>query len=120
MSAWLDEVIGGDSAFAVPDIVFSGYLRLVTNPAIFEDPTPPQKALMFCQLLREHPHHVSLQAGPRHWDVFRRLVSETNARANQVPDAFLAALAIESGSEWITTDRGFSRWPGLRWRHPLD
>jgi predicted nucleic acid-binding protein len=36
-----------------------------------------------------------------------------------VPDAYLAALAIESGSEWITTDRDFSRFPGLRWRHPL-
>ena len=41
------------------------------------------------------------------------------ARGNLVPDAYLAALAIESGSEWITTDRDFSRFPGLRWRHPL-
>lgn len=36
-----------------------------------------------------------------------------------VADAYLAALAIESGSEWITTDRDFSRFPGLHWRHPL-
>ena len=41
-------------------------------------------------------------------------------KATLVPDAYLAALAIESGSEWITTDRDFSRFPGLRWRHPLD
>jgi predicted nucleic acid-binding protein len=40
-------------------------------------------------------------------------------RGNLVPDAYLAALAIESGSEWITTERGFARYPGLRWRHPL-
>jgi hypothetical protein len=41
-------------------------------------------------------------------------------RGNLVPDAFLAALAIESGSEWVTADRDFARFPGLRWRHPLD
>lgn len=41
-------------------------------------------------------------------------------RGNLVPDAWLAALAIESGSEWITTDRDFTRFPGLRMRHPLD
>jgi uncharacterized protein len=46
--------------------------------------------------------------------------SRSAARGNAVPDALLAALAIESGSEWITTDRGFARFPDLRWRHPLD
>lgn len=43
-----------------------------------------------------------------------------NAKGNLIPDAYLAALAIESGSEWITTDRDYSRFPGLRWRHPLE
>ena len=46
--------------------------------------------------------------------------SKSNVRGNLVPDAYLAALAIESGSEWITTERGFARYPGLRFRHPLD
>ena len=45
--------------------------------------------------------------------------SAAAAKGNLVPDAYLAALAIESGSEWITTDRDFSRFPGLCWRHPL-
>lgn len=47
------------------------------------------------------------------------LVRDTDSKGNLIPDAFLAALAIESGSEWITTDRDFARFPGLRWRHPL-
>ena len=50
---------------------------------------------------------------------FSRLCLEVGAKGNLVADAYLAALAIESGSEWITSDRGFSRFPGLRWRHPL-
>jgi hypothetical protein len=36
-----------------------------------------------------------------------------------VPDAYFAALAIESGNEWVTADRGYGRYPGLRWRHPF-
>lgn len=57
--------------------------------------------------------------GPRHWEIFDRLCRAAEAKGSLVPDAYLAALAIESGSEWITTDRDFSRFPGLRWRHPL-
>ncbi|MFI5265845.1 MAG: PIN domain-containing protein, partial [Chloroflexota bacterium] len=60
-----------------------------------------------------------LAPGPRHWDIFTSLCTRAGATGNLVPDAYLAALAIESGSEWITTDRGFARYPGLRWRHPL-
>ncbi|MEN8376929.1 MAG: PIN domain-containing protein, partial [Gemmatimonadota bacterium] len=58
--------------------------------------------------------------GPRHWSIFRDLCEAVDARGNLVPDAYLAALAIENGAEWITTDRDFTRFPGLRMRHPLD
>ncbi|MDQ3893509.1 MAG: hypothetical protein M3292_02410 [Actinomycetota bacterium] len=50
--------------------------------------------------------------------MFVRLCREADARGNRVSDAYVAALAIESGSEWITTDRDCARSPGLRWRHP--
>jgi len=63
---------------------------------------------------------LSVQPGGRHWDIFTRLCRNVSARGNLVPDAYLAALAIESGSELITTDRDFSRFPSLRWRHPLE
>jgi len=62
---------------------------------------------------------VVVAPGPRHWEIFDRVCRAGDARGNLVPDAYLAALAIESGSEWITVDRDFSRFPGLRWRHPL-
>jgi predicted nucleic acid-binding protein len=48
------------------------------------------------------------------------LCQRVSAKANTIPDAYLAALAIETGSEWITDDRGFSKFPGLRWKHPLE
>ena len=63
---------------------------------------------------------VSLSRGATaRWDIFAGLCLSAGPKGNLVPDAYLAALAIESGSEWITTDRDFSRFPGLRWRHPL-
>jgi hypothetical protein len=61
-----------------------------------------------------------LSPGPRHWQIFTGLCAETGARGNLIPDAYLAALAIETGSEWITTDGDYRRFPGLRLRHPLD
>jgi len=57
--------------------------------------------------------------GERHWDIFTRLCKLADAKGNLVSDPFHAALAIESGAEWITTDRDFARFPGLLWRHPL-
>jgi len=57
-------------------------------------------------------NYVEIRPGPRHWDIFVNLCQRANARGNLVPDAYLAALAIESGSEWITTDRNFGIFAG--------
>jgi predicted nucleic acid-binding protein len=54
------------------------------------------------------------------WSIFTRLCQQATVKGNLVSDAYLAAMAIESGSEWISTDRDLSRSPGLKWRHPLD
>ncbi len=78
-----------------------------------------KQALRFACELRSHPHCVVVAPGSRHWEIFVRLCRTANIKGNLLPDAYLAALAIESGSEWITTDRDYSRFPGLRWRHPL-
>jgi predicted nucleic acid-binding protein len=61
---------------------------------------------------------VVIQPGERHWQIFNRLCIEADARGNLVPDAWFAALAIESGCEWITLDHDFARFPGLKWRVP--
>jgi uncharacterized protein len=61
-----------------------------------------------------------VEPGPRHWQIFKRLCIETGVKGNLVPDAHLAALAIESGCEWMSTDRDFSRFKGLRWRAPFE
>ena len=66
------------------------------------------------------PTAVPVAPGPRHWEVFTDLVQRAGCRGGLVSDAYHAAVAIEHGCEWITTDRDYARFPGLRWRHPLD
>lgn len=117
---WLQDTVNGDEAYGVSELVLSGFLRVVTHPKVFKRPSPVRDALAFAAQLRDQPNGVLVAPGPRHWEIFSRLCADVGARGNLVPDAYLAALAIEAGCEWITTDRDFSRFKGLRWRHPLD
>ncbi|MBV9302830.1 MAG: type II toxin-antitoxin system VapC family toxin [Acidobacteriaceae bacterium] len=118
--SWWKEQAASRQAFGLADLVLSGFLRIVTHPRIFNPPSQIESALRFAETLKRLPNYVEIRPGPRHWDIFVSLCRTANARGNLVPDAFLAALAIESGSEWITTDRDYGRFPDLQWRHPLE
>jgi uncharacterized protein len=116
---WLETVANGDESFALSGVVLSGFVRVVTHPRIFRPASPIDDALGFAEDLLDQPNCIMIHPGPRHWGLFTRLCRESGARGNLVPDAYLAALAIEAGCELITTDRDFARFKGLRWRHPL-
>lgn len=116
---WLSGVLQGDQAYGTSDVVLSGFLRVVTHPRVFRTPSKIDVALAFCQQVRDRPHSVRIEPGIRHWHIFMDLCRKAAVKGNLVPDAYFAALAIESGSEWITTDRDYARFPGLRRRHPL-
>lgn len=117
---WLESSLGSASPFGISELVLSGVVRIVTHPRIYAEPTPVEHALDYVESLRGHPNSVVISPGARHFDLFRDLCESVTATGNLVPDAYLAALAIESGSEWITDDRDYTRFPGLRFRHPLD
>ena len=120
LRGWLEQVVHSQTSFGLSDLVLSGFLRIATHPRVFAPPTPIEEALGFAEAVRSQPNCVSISPGDRHWQIFTRLCREAQVKGNLVPDAYLAALAIESGSEWITTDRDFSRFPGLRRRYPLE
>jgi toxin-antitoxin system PIN domain toxin len=105
---WLQDTIDGAAAFGMADLVSSGFLRVVTHPNVFNPPSPYQRAIAFLEQVRSRPNCVRVVPGARHWEIFTTLCRATRAVGNAVPDAFLAALAIEAGCEWITTDRGFA------------
>jgi toxin-antitoxin system PIN domain toxin len=118
-SAWLVDVLAGPEPFGISSVVLSGFLRIVTHPSILPNPMTPAFAIEAVDRIRAAPAAAMLDPGPRHWSIFSELCRKVEAKGNTVPDAYLAALAIEHGCQWYTTDRGFARFPGLRWRHPL-
>lgn len=117
---WLETVVGAPEPFAVADPVLAEFIRIVTHPRVFRDPSQAAVALRFADALLSRPNCVRVSPGPRHWGLFTRLLREGGAGGNLVRGAYLAALAIESGCEWVSTDRSYARFPGLRVRHPFD
>lgn len=117
---WLEGAVSSEEPFGVSDLVLSGFVRIVTHPKVFFEPSPLAKALEFAAAVRGRGNAVPVTPGERHWEIFEGLCRAGRVRGNLVPDAWFAALAIESGCEWITTDRDYARFPGLRWRHPLE
>ena len=92
----------------------------MTNPRVFTLPVTTAVALDAVDVLRAQPNVTIVAPRDRHWPTFRRLCIAAGAKGNLVADAYHAALAIESGAEFITADRDYGRFPGLRWRHLLD
>ena len=118
-AAWLQDVVTSDEPYGISPQGLASVLRISTNPRIFAPATPLSAAIDFCQTLLEADYCVVIQPGPRHWPIFVDLCRKSGATGNLVPDAWFAALAIEAGCEWITTDRDYARFPGLRWRTPF-
>jgi len=116
---WLEEILRSETVCGVSDLVLAAVVRIATHPRIGRRPATPTEALEFVESLRNHPGCASVSPGQRHWQIFAQLCRATGARGPLVTDAYFAALAIESGAEWITTDRDYARFSGLRWRHPL-
>jgi uncharacterized protein len=111
--------VNSDRPFALADVAVAGFLRIVTNPRVYRRPTPLTTAVDFVDGLVEQPTCLTVAAGERHWPILRSLLRDADARGNVVPDAHLAALAIEHGATVATRDRGFARFRGLRWLDPI-
>lgn len=116
---WLEGVIGSQTAYGFSELVLSGFIRVVTHPKVFEQPSPLASALAFVDQIRSPEHAMRLVPGSSHWSLFTRCLHATAARGNDIPDAYHAALALEWDCDWVTTDKGFRRFKGLRVRHPL-
>lgn len=115
---WLDGVVAGDARFGLSTLVLSAVVRVATNPRAFPATSTLEDAFGFCEDLLGQPNAQLVEPGERHWTIFQRLCIETVTRGRRVTDAWLAALAIEWDCEWITLDRDFTRFPGLKWRAP--
>jgi toxin-antitoxin system PIN domain toxin len=116
--AWLNRVIEGATRFGISRLALSAVVRVTTNPRSYRIPSSLEEAFGFCEDILGQPHCQLIEPGERHWDIFQRLCLESDTRGNLITDAWFAALAIEWGCEWITLDRDFARFPGLKWQVP--
>jgi toxin-antitoxin system PIN domain toxin len=91
----------------LPAAVPSGFVRLVTNRRIFAEPSTPEEAWAAVDALLAAPAARPLRAGTRYWATFRQLCGDIGARGNDIPDASLAAYAVENNAVWLSADRGF-------------
>lgn len=117
---WLEKILDHEPVFGFSEIVLSSFIRIVTHPKIFVKASSLEEAFGFADFIRSRQNSVAVASGTRHWSIFSELCKKVEAKGNLITDAYLAAIAIENGCEWITTDRDFARFPALRWRHPLE
>lgn len=116
---WLERCIDGVEPFALSVLVAAAFVRIVTNPRIYREPTPLPSALAAVEAIAEHPRcHL---AAPRvtHFADVARLCRATRATGKLVADAQHAAVAIAEGNTWVTRDADFAQFAahGLRWQH---
>ena len=116
---WLESVVNANTAYGFSELVLSGFIRVVTHPKVFETPSSLDMAIAFVQQIRSSEHAVRLAPGGNHWNLFLQCMQSIAAQGNDIPDAYHAALAREWDCDWVTTDKGFRRFKGLRVRHPL-
>ena len=117
--AWIEGLLNGDDAYGMSPQVLTSVVRLATHSRVFASPSRLEDTLVFARVLLEQPHCTVVVPGPRHWGIFEDQCRRAAVSGNLVQDAWYAALAIEAGCEWVTTDGDFARFPGLRWRRPF-
>ncbi len=115
---WLDNLLTTGGQFGVPWAVWWSFLRLSSHPRVFSVPTAVDDALDFISAIRAQPGHIQVEPDDSHLDCLRSTCADADASADLLPDAVLAALAVEHGGEVVSFDRDFARFPGLRWSRP--
>lgn len=118
-SFWLNEVLAGEEQFGMSPQALASVVRIMTHRTTFGHLYSIDSVLAFCNALLRHPRCEVVLPGKGHWEIFTNLCRISGARGPAVQDAWFAALAIENGCEFITHDRDYARFPGLRWRPPF-
>ncbi len=117
--AWLEAALSGPEFVRFAWLTLWAFLRIGTNPRVFERPLSTAEAEAAVSSWLVQPAAGLLEPGERHWEILRALVREGQTTGPLVMDAVVAAIALEHGATLCTTDRDFSRFPSLKWMNPL-
>jgi hypothetical protein len=116
---WFDDQLNGTGRVGIPWPSLLAFVRLVSNPAIVRAPVAPAVAWQRAREWLALDNVWIPEPGSRHVDVLTALLADRRVTSRLVPDAHLAALAIEHGITLCSTDGDFARFPSLRWQNPL-
>jgi toxin-antitoxin system PIN domain toxin len=116
---WLETTFSGSEQIGLTWMVVLAFVRISTSPRPLEHPFSIAEAAAVVSAWLAQPAVALVHPGERHWEILRRLLEEGQAPGPLVMDAHLAALAIEHGATLATTDKDFTRFPGLRVFNPL-
>ena len=117
---WLESIMSGQDPVRLPWAALLAFLRLITNSRVMAHPKSLTDACAIVSEWLAQPHVDILEPTARHWEVLQEVLTAGQALGPLVTDAHLAALAIEHGATVYTTDRDFARFPGLKWKNPLE
>ncbi len=117
--AWLERVFSGAEPVGLPWQTISAFVRITTNARLPGNPLGAEAAVEIVDRWLQQPSVHAIGPGEQHWPVFRQMLVEGQAAGDLTSDAQLAALTMECGGVLHTTDRDFTRFPGLRWTNPI-
>jgi toxin-antitoxin system PIN domain toxin len=117
--SWLESVLGDIEPVRIPLVALLAFVRIVTNPSLFPAPLSPGAAIEIVEGWLSQPNVAIATPTERHWRLFTQAASGGQARGPMLMDAHIAALAVEHGATLMSADRGFARFPGLRFRNPI-
>jgi toxin-antitoxin system PIN domain toxin len=118
-AAWLEVALNGNRRVGLPWESLTAFVRLATNPRVVARPLAPADAWAFVEEWLAAPAAWVPVPTERHAALLGDLVRRYRPSAKLVPDAHLAALAIEHGLEVMSADTDFARFTELRWSDPL-
>ena len=116
---WLDQQLNAAAPVGLPWASVLAFLRLVTNPRVFERPEPMRDAWQQVRTWLSSETAWVPEPTERHAELLGEFLAAPGVHGNLVPDAHLAALAVEHGLTLCSTDGDFARFEGLRWVNPI-
>lgn len=116
---WWEGALSGAGAVGLPWVSLMAFLRICTNPRIFENPLKPEQAIAFVDEWVDRPNVSTVSPGARHWKILKNLILQTGTAGNLTTDAHIAALALEQGCTICSADNDFKRFPGVAHINPL-
>ena len=117
---WWEKLVAGNEIVGIPWVVSTGFVRVMTLPNVLTSPLSTSEAIGHVQEWFQYEHIIPVNPEDDHLMHLHQILQVAGSGGNLVPDAHIAAIAMEHEAEVHTYNASdFARFPGLRWRNPL-